>query len=284
MAPDPDPDRGPVPDPDPVGGIGCIPEPPMSLGIWTQTHPVWLYPPPGILEPPGIPEPPTAVTFPIFTLPLFTPNPNLKLKSSLFSVNCLTYPLHFLSQVPTAFFTLLPAMVKLNLQVQVFLPTLTLSSSKTSTPLVSALIPTICWVITICMRTMGTHSHPSLEPIWPTILSSDRPMGIVMGAGQTGMLSMGHAPSISGQTFKNPGAHSPYPPPGMPDPDPVGGIGGIPEPPGPVGGIPDPEPPGPVGMPVPGNPDPDPGTVAMVGIPVPDPPIGMVVAPAETQT
>ena len=44
-----------------------------------------------------------------------------------------------------------------------------------------------------------------------------------------------------------------------------------------------PEPPGPVGIPVPMNPDPDPGTVAMVGISVPDPPIGIVVAPAETQ-
>merc|ERR1719318_1979034 len=196
----------------------------MSLGIWTQTHPEWPYPdpeppepppeePPGIPEPPAPPdpeppepppeEPPTAVTFPIFTLPFFTPNPNVKLQSSLFSDNFLTFPLHFLSQVPRAFFTLLPAIVKLNEQMQVFLPTLTLSSSKTSTPLVSALIPTIC------MRTMGTHSHPSLEPIWPTILSSDRPMGIVIGAGQTGMLSIGHAPSISGQTFKNPGAHSP---------------------------------------------------------------------------
>merc|ERR1719376_327743 len=40
VAPDPDPEP-PVADPDPVGGIVGIPEPPvpMSLGIWTQTHP-----------------------------------------------------------------------------------------------------------------------------------------------------------------------------------------------------------------------------------------------------
>merc|ERR1711936_251286 len=102
--PDPDPD-GPVPDPGkpdpdpvPVGGIGGIPEPPpvpMSLGMWTQTHPEWLYPPPGIPEPPGIPdpdppgipepepppvppvEPPTAVTLPILTLPFLTLNPKV---------------------------------------------------------------------------------------------------------------------------------------------------------------------------------------------------------------
>ena len=54
----------------------------------------------------------------------------------------------------------------------------------------------------------------------------------------------------------------------MPEPDPVGGMGGMPDP-----------------EPVPGNPEPDPGMVGMVGIPVPDPPDpkGMVVAPAVTK-
>merc|ERR1719376_1544432 len=103
------------------------------------------------------------------------------------------------------------------------------------------------------------HSHPSEEPIWPTILSSERPNGMVIGAGQTGMLSIGQAPSISGQTFKKPAAHSlPSPPPGMPEPDP---------------GMPEPDP---------GMPDPDPGMVGSA-VTVPDPPDPpMVVAPASS--
>merc|ERR1719239_456298 len=85
------------------------------------------------------------------------------------------------------------------------------------------------------------------------------------------MLSIGQAPSISGQTFRKPGAHSlPYPPPGIPEPP------GIPDPPG----MPEPDP----GMPEPdpGMPDPDP---CMVGsaVTVPDPPDPpMVVAPASS--
>merc|ERR1719222_1186630 len=81
---------------------------------------------------------------------------------------------------------------------------------------------------------MGTHSHPSLEPIWPTILSSERTKGMVIGAGQMGMLSIGQAPSISGQTFRKPGAIPvhPEPDPGMPDPDPgmVGRAVAVPDP------------------------------------------------------
>ena len=103
----------------------------------------------------------------------------------------LTAPLHFLSQLPVPF-TFLPFTTKVKEQVQVFLPTLTDSSSKVSPPALSKDLPiTSCWVITICISTMGTHSQPSSEPIWPIILSSERPMGMVMGAGQTGMLSMG---------------------------------------------------------------------------------------------
>merc|ERR1719458_1300442 len=122
------------------------------------------------------------------------------------------------------------------------------------------------------------HSHPSFEPIWPIVLSSERTKGMVIGAGQTGMLSIGQAPSHSGQTFRKPGAQSPppYPPPGIPDPDPVG----IPVHPEPDPGMPvHPEP---VGMPV--NPEPDPGMVGMPVIPDPDPgmpvpePVGSTVA------
>merc|ERR1719339_457720 len=87
---------------------------------------------------------------------------------------------------------------------------------------------------------------------------------MVIGAGQTGMLSIGQAPSHSGQTFRKPGAQSPppYPPPGIPDPDPVGM----------------PVHPEPVGMPVNPDPDPDPEPVgSTVAVPDPDP-TGMVVA------
>merc|ERR1719339_343849 len=101
---------------------------------------------------------------------------------------------------------------------------------------------------------------------------------MVMGAGQTGMLSIGQAPSHSGQTFRKPGAQSPppYPPPGIPDPDPVG----MPVHPEPVGMPVNPEPdPGMVGMPV--IPEPDPGST--VAVPDPDPK-GMVVAVVEPPT
>merc|ERR1719174_2309103 len=144
---------------------------------------------------------------------------------------------------------------------------------------------------------MGTHSHPSFEPIWPIVLSSERTKGMVIGAGQTGMLSIGQAPSYSGQTFRKPGAQSPppYPPPGIPDPDP--GMPVHPEPdPGMVGMpvIPDPDPgmpvpdPEPVGMPVipepdPGMPVPDPDPGSTVAVPDPEPK-GMVVAVVEPPT
>merc|ERR1719331_3192462 len=217
-------------------------------------------------------EPPTAVTFPTLTLPFLTLNPKVYAYSLPFSVISATFPLHFLSQDPVPFALPLLATVKVKSQVQVFLPTLTDSSSKVSPPALSKDRPiTSCWVITICISTMGTHSHPSFEPIWPIVLSSERTKGMVIGAGQTGMLSIGQAPSYSGQTFRKPGAQSPppYPPPGIPDPDP--GMPVHPEPdPGMVGMpvIPDPDP----GMPVP---DPDPGST----VAVPDPePKGMVVA------
>merc|ERR1719331_3325248 len=218
-------------------------------------------------------EPPTAVTFPTLTLPFLTLNPKVYAYSLPFSVISLTFPLHFLSQAPVPLALPLLATVKVKSQVQVFLPTLTDSSSKVSPPALSKDRPiTSCWVITICISTMGTHSHPSFEPIWPIVLSSERTKGMVIGAGQTGMLSIGQAPSHSGQTFRKPGAQSPppYPPPGIPDPDPVG----IPVHPEPDPGMPvHPEPdPGMVGMPV--IPDPDPG------MPVPDPePVGMPVIP-----
>merc|ERR1711934_97762 len=259
--------------------------------MWTQTHPEW-YSPPGIPDPPGIPlpdppgipvvlpvEPPTAVTFPTLTLPFLTLNPKVYEYAALFSVISATFPLHFLSQAPVPFALPLLATVKVNSQVQVFLPTLTDSSSKVSPPALSKDRPiTSCWVITICISTMGTHSHPSFEPIWPIVLSSERTKGMVIGAGQTGMLSIGQAPSHSGQTFRKPGAQSPppYPPPGIPDPDPVG----IPVHPEPDPGMPvHPEP---VGMPV--NPEPDPEPVgSTVAVPDPDPK-GMVVAVVEPPT
>merc|ERR1719174_3651660 len=238
-------------------------------------------------------EPPTAVTFPTLTLPFLTLNPKVYEYAALFSVISATFPLHFLSQAPVPFALPLLATVKVKSQVQVFLPTLTDSSSKVSPPALSKDRPiTSCWVITICISTMGTHSHPSFEPIWPIVLSSERTKGMVIGAGQTGMLSIGQAPSHSGQTFRKPGAQSPppYPPPGIPDPDPVG----IPVHPEPVGMPVNPEPdPGMVGMPVipdpdpgmpvpdPGNPDPDPGST--VAVPDPDPK-GMVVAVVEPPT
>merc|ERR1719174_2754660 len=192
-------------------------------------------------------EPPTAVTFPTLTLPFLTLNPKVYEYAALFSVISATFPLHFLSQAPVPFALPLLATVKVNSQVQVFLPTLTDSSSKVSPPALSKDRPiTSCWVITICISTMGTHSHPSFEPIWPIVLSSERTKGMVIGAGQTGMLSIGQAPSHSGQAFRKPGAQSPppYPPPGIPDPDPVG-MPVIPEPdPGSTVAVPDPDPKG----------------------------------------
>jgi len=204
------------------------------------------------------------------------------------------------------------ATVKVKSQVQVFFPTLTDSSVKVSSLALSNDRPVSCWVFIhhICINTMGTHSHPSSEPIWLIILSSERTMGMVIGAGQAGMLSIGQVPSHSGQTFRNPGAQSPpYPPPGMPDPDPGmpvhpepdPGIPVHPEPdpgmpvhPEPDPGIPvhpEPDPGIPVhpepdpGMPEPdpGIPDPDPGMVGSA-VAVPDPPTGMVVAVVEPAT
>jgi len=135
-------------------------------------------------------EPPTASTLPTLTLPFLTPNPKVYEYVALFSVISLTFPLHFLSQDPVPFALPLLATVKVKEQVQVFLPTLTFSSSKVSSLALSKDRPiTSCWVITICISTMGTHSHPSLEPIWPIILSSERTKGMVIGAGQTAMLS-----------------------------------------------------------------------------------------------
>merc|ERR1719458_323243 len=146
VAPDPDPvppDPEPgYPDPEPVGY--------PSLGMWTQTHPEWYSPPgipdppgiplpepPGIPDPPGIPvvlpvEPPTAVTFPTLTLPFLTLNPKVYAYSYPFSVISATFPLHFLSQAPVPFALPLPATVKVKSQVQVFLPTFTLSPVKVS--------------------------------------------------------------------------------------------------------------------------------------------------------
>merc|ERR1719460_3281630 len=93
--------------------------------------------PPGIPDPPGIPvvlpvEPPTAVTFPTLTLPFLTLNPKVYEYAALFSVISATFPLHFLSQAPVPFALPLPATVKVKSQVQVFLPTFTLSPVKVS--------------------------------------------------------------------------------------------------------------------------------------------------------
>merc|ERR1712037_1089642 len=167
----------PVPDPDP-GSTVAVPDPePKGMVV-------------------AVVEPPTAVTFPTLTLPFLTLNPKVYAYSYPFSVISATFPLHFLSQAPVPFALPLLATVKVNSQVQVFLPTLTDSSSKVSPPALSKDRPiTSCWVITICISTMGTHSHPSFEPIWPIVLSSERTKGMVIGAGQTGMLSIGQAPS-----------------------------------------------------------------------------------------
>merc|ERR1712088_870245 len=84
------------------------------------------------------------------------------------------------------------------------------------------------------------------------------------------MLSIGQAPSHSGQTFRKPGAQSPapYPPPGMPvHPEPDPGMVGMPVIPEPDPGMPEPDP---------GNPDPVPVGSA-VAVPDPDPK-GMVVS------
>ena len=135
-------------------------------------------------------EPPTASTLPTLTLPFLTLNPKVYEYVALFSVVSLTFPLHFLSQDPVPLALPLLATVKVKSQVQVFLPTLIFSSSKVSSLALSNDRPiTSCWVITICISTSGTHSHPSLEPIWPIILSSERTKGMVIGAGQTAMLS-----------------------------------------------------------------------------------------------
>merc|ERR1711863_221752 len=212
----PDPDPGmPVPDPEPVG-MPVIPEPDPGSTVSVPDPD-----PKGMVV--AVVEPPTAVTFPTLTLPFLTLHPKVYEYAALFSVISAAFPLHFLSQAPVPFALPLPATVKVKSQVQVFLPTLTDSSSKVSPPALSKDRPiTSCWVITICISTMGTHSHPSFEPIWPIVLSSERTKGMVMGAGQTGMLSIGQAPSHSGQTFRKPGAQSPppYPPPGIPEPDP----------------------------------------------------------------
>merc|ERR1719350_1824788 len=229
-----------MPDPDPVG-MPVHPEP-VGMPVHPEPDPGMPEPDPGNPDPDPVPvgravavpdpdpkgmvvsvEPATAVTFPTLTLPFLTLNPKVYEYAALFNVISLTFPLHFLSQDPEPLALPLLATVKVKSQVQVFFPTLTDSSSKVSPPALSKDRPTTsCWVITICIRTMGTHSHPSSEPIVSIILSSERTKGMVIGAGQTGMLSIGQAPSHSGQTFRKPGAQSPapYPPPGMPEPDP----------------------------------------------------------------
>ena len=115
----PDPEPGmPVPDPgnpDPdPGSTVAVPDPdPKGMVV-------------------AVVEPPTAVTFPTLTLPFLTLNPKVYEYAALFSVISLTFPLHFLSQAPVPFALPLPATVKVKSQVQVFLPTFTLSPEKVS--------------------------------------------------------------------------------------------------------------------------------------------------------
>ena len=113
----PDPEPGmPVPDPgnpDPDPGSAVAVPDPKGMVV-------------------AVVEPPTAVTFPTLTLPFLTLNPKVYEYAALFSVISATFPLHFLSQAPVPFALPLPAMVKVKSQVQVFLPTFTLSPEKVS--------------------------------------------------------------------------------------------------------------------------------------------------------
>merc|ERR550532_2775794 len=110
----PEPDPGMPADPEPVGSTVAVPDPdPKGMVV-------------------AVVEPPTAVTFPTLTLPFLTLNPKVYEYAALFSVISATFPLHFLSQAPVPFALPLPATVKVKSQVQVFLPTFTLSPVKVS--------------------------------------------------------------------------------------------------------------------------------------------------------